>query len=143
MGQPRLPLVDDHSRAYWEGARRHELVILRCRQCGFYVHYPKPSCRRCGSGDLAPARVSGRGSVYSYTVTHHKAPPGFEDKIPFAVALVELEEQAGLRVIAHVIDCSPEKLRIGMRVEAVYEDVAADVTLPQFRLRAAKASDSR
>lgn len=127
--------MDDDSRAYWEGARRRELLILRCRQCGFYVHYPKARCTRCGSGDVTPQRVSGRGTVHSYTITHHKAPPGFEDKVPFGVALVELEEQAGLRVIAHVVDCPPKELRIGMPVEAVYEDVAPDVTLPQFRSR--------
>jgi hypothetical protein len=130
-----LPLADDHTRAYWEGAGRHRLTILRCRGCAFYVHYPKAACPRCGAESLEPTAVSGRGVIHSYTITHHKAPPGFEDRTPFAVALVELEEQPGLRIISNVLGCEPTAIRIGMPVEAAFEDLAPDVTLPQFRIR--------
>ena len=137
-----LPLVDDASRSYWEGARRHELVILRCRRCGFYVHYPRPNCSECGSIELTPSRVSGRGVVYSYTVTHHRSAPGFENKVPFVVALIELEEQPGLRIIANVQGCAPDELRIGTPVEVVFEDVTSEVTLPQFQVRSERPSTS-
>jgi uncharacterized OB-fold protein len=130
-----LPLVDEDSRAYWEGARRHELVILRCSACGFYVHYPKRVCPRCGTGTVAPSRVSGRGVIHSYTVSHHKAAPGFEERVPFVVALVELEEQVGLRIVANVLGSPPDAVRVGLPVEVVFEDVAPNVTLPQVRIR--------
>lgn len=137
MGSERrpLPLVDDESRPYWEGARRHELVVLRCPSCAYYVHYPRGQCPRCGSGQLVPSRVSGRGVVHSYTITHHRAAPGFEDRVPFVVALVELEEQPGLRIISNLSGCGPDEMRIGMPVEVVFEDVTPGVTLPQFRPR--------
>jgi hypothetical protein len=130
-----LPLIDDETRPYWEGALRHTLVILRCGGCGFYVHYPKRACPRCGSEHLAATPVSGRGVVHSYTVSHHKAAPGFEDRVPFVVALIELEEQAGLRLIANLPDCPLADVSIGMAVEVCFEDVAPDVSLPQFRRR--------
>ncbi len=131
-----LPLPDMESRAYWQGARRHELVILRCAACGFYIHYPKAVCPCCGAGTILPSRVSGRGVIHSYTVTHHKAAPGFAERIPFVVALVELEEQAGLRIVANILGCPPDAVRIGLLVEVVFEEVVPDVTLPQFRMRA-------
>jgi len=73
--------------------------------------------------------------VHSYTITHHRAAPGFEDRVPFVVALVELEEQPGLRIISNLSGCGPDEMRIGMPVEVVFEDVTPGVTLPQFRPR--------
>ncbi len=130
-----LPLADSESRPYWEGARRHELVVLRCPECAYYVHYPQEQCPRCGTGKLVPSRVSGRGVVHSYTITHHRAAPGFEDRVPFVVALVELEEQRGLRIVSNLSGCRSDEVQIGMSVEVVFEDVAAGVSLPQFRPR--------
>lgn len=131
--------MDDDSRPYWEGASRHELIVLRCRDCGYYVHYPRGQCLRCGAGRLLPTRVSGRGVVLSYTVTHHRAAPGFEDQVPFVVTLVELEEQPGLRIVSNLPGCRPDRVQIGMPVEVIFEDVAPGVTLPQFRPRQSQA----
>jgi uncharacterized protein len=89
-------------------------------------------CRSCGSVDLGPEEVSGRGVVHSYTVTHFPL-PGFEP--PFAVVLVELEEQEGLRLVSNLADVTPDDVEIGMPVEVTFEDVAEDVTLPLFRRR--------
>ena len=89
-------------------------------------------CRSCGGADLGPEEVSGRGVVHSYTVTHFPL-PGFEP--PFTVALVELEEQRGLRLVSNVLGVDPDDVEIGMPVEVEFEDVAEDVTLPLFRRR--------
>lgn len=136
-GKP-IPVPDETSRAYWDAARRHELRILRCTDCAFFIHYPEPVCPRCGSARVAPQRVSGRGVIYSYTVTHHRGAPGFQDDVPFVVALVELEEQPGLRLITNIRGCGPAEVRIGMPVEVVFEDMGSGVTLPQFRVRQAE-----
>lgn len=135
MSARPVPRIDDDSRPYWEGARRHELVILRCQECAHFIHYPRRECPKCGSTRIAPARVSGRGVVHSYTVTHHKGAPGFADATPYVVVLVELEEQEGLRVIANLRGCRPEDARVGMPVEVVFEDVSPEISLPQFQLR--------
>ena len=127
-----LPQVDAETSFFWEAARRGELHILRCRGCGTYIHLPRPACRTCGSTDLAPERVSGRGVVHSFTVTHFPL-PGYEP--PFAVVLVELEEQQGLRLASNLVDVAPEEIEIGMEVEVVFEQVADDVSLPLFRRR--------
>jgi uncharacterized OB-fold protein len=76
--------------------------------------------------------VSGRGTVYSYTVTHQDV-PGYE--APFAVVIVELEEQAGLRMVSNVVDVPPDDVRIGLPVEVTFQPVAEDVWLPLFKKR--------
>jgi len=108
-----LPQPDPETAFFWEATQRGELHILRCSACGHYVHLPRPVCRECGSTDLAPSRVSGRGVVHTFTVTHFPL-PGFEP--PFAVALVELEEQPGLRLASYLVDVAPDDMAVGMPV---------------------------
>jgi hypothetical protein len=126
-----LPQPDADTAFFWEAARAGRLEILRCRDCGTYIHLPKPSCRACGGSNLAPEPVSGRGVVHTYTVTQTPV-PGFDP--PFAVVLVELAEQVGLRLVSNIVDVAPEDIRIGMPVEAVFEEAADGVILPLFRL---------
>jgi len=133
-----LPQSDALTEFYWNAAARHELQILRCRSCGFYVHYPRESCPKCSGNDLAPQTVSGRGTIHSFTIAHHEA-AGIAT--PFALVLVELEEQSGLRVLANLLDCPLDQVRVGMPVEVTFEDVGSGITLPQFRPREAGTRD--
>jgi uncharacterized protein len=130
-----LPVPDELSHAYWDAARHRQLVIQRCGACGRWVHYPKAACPKCGSADLRPTPVSGRGLVYTFTVSHYLGAPGFEKEMPYVVVLVELEEQEGLRVVGNLRDCPRDQVRVGMPVEVLFEDVTSEVTLPQFRPR--------
>jgi uncharacterized OB-fold protein len=131
MDRP-LPELNPETAFFWEATQRGELHVLRCIACGTYIHLPRPACRTCGGTDLAPAKVSGRGVVHSFTVTHFPL-PGFDP--PFAVALIELEEQPGLRMTSNVVDVAPEDMEISLPVEVTFEKVADDVTLPLFRRR--------
>lgn len=127
-----LPQPDADTAFFWEGAARRKLMILRCRACARFVHYPRPACNACGSTDLHPEQVSGRGTVHSYTITH-RAVPGYEP--PFNVVLVELEEQPGLRMVSNLVGVEPPDVRIGLPVEVFFQPVAEDVWLPLFRPR--------
>jgi uncharacterized OB-fold protein len=128
--QVPLPQPDADTAFFWQATARRRLEILRCDDCGTYIHYPKPACRACGSASLTPAEVSGRGRVYSYTVTHTPV-PGYEP--PFAVVLIELDEQPGLRMVSQIVDVEPGDVRIGMPVEVTFQPVAEDVWLPLFK----------
>jgi len=130
MNDRPLPQPDIDTAFFWEATARRELHILRCTNCKTYIHLPKPACRVCGSTDVKPSKVSGRGTVYSYTVTHQPV-PGFEP--PFAVALIELDEQKGLRLVSNIIDVAPDDVRVGMKVEVTFEPFAEDIWLPLFR----------
>ena len=114
---------------FWEGVKEHKLVFQRCRDCGTWVHPPRPTCPKCHSFEKEWAPSSGRGIVHSW-VTYRESPhPGF--KAPYSVVLVELEE--GMRLISNMVDVGPEDVTIGMSVEVTFDDVAEGLTLPKFR----------
>ncbi|MGE0230106.1 MAG: Zn-ribbon domain-containing OB-fold protein [Dehalococcoidia bacterium] len=78
-------------------------------------------------------RVSGEGHVYSFTVVHHAAVPGFDP--PYVIALVELAEQAGLRVPALLVEVEPVQVHVAMAVEALVVQAECDYNVAVFRPR--------
>lgn len=132
MNRP-LPVVDDSNRQYWQGAQERRLVIARCSACRLWVHPPREMCPRCRSEHFAFEQVSGRGRVYSWSVMRSPGNPGFDERLPYAVLVVELEEQPGLFTIGNVVDCPLDAIAIGMPVEVTWEPLTDEVTLPQWR----------
>jgi uncharacterized OB-fold protein len=123
-----VPAID--SESYWAGLREGELRILHCVDCGRWVHYPLARCPACHSDDVIPERVSGRAILYSYTIAHRQFVPGIEP--PYVVALVELAEQAGLRLLTNLVNCRTEDIEIGMPVRPVFRDVSEEASLVFF-----------
>ena len=126
-----LPRVDEESRGWFEGLARHELWLQRCSSCGTIRFYPRAVCTVCLSSEVVWERASGRGAVYTFTVTHQNQAPGFREMLPYVYAIVELEE--GVRVPTNIVGCPPDTVRIGLPVEVVFEDVTQEITLPKFR----------
>jgi uncharacterized OB-fold protein len=127
-----MPAPNPLTAGFWEAARRHELVVQRC-ECGHYRHYPQLLCPVCRSANWTWTRVSGRGEIYTFTVTHRPFHPAWADKVPYAVATVELEE--GVRMVCDLTPEDTETVRIGAPVEVFFDDQGS-VTLPRFRLAA-------
>jgi len=127
-----LPVPTPETRAFWDAARRHALELPRCRACGYRFFYPRAACPRCLSGDLEWVRASGRGTLHTFTVVH-RGLRDFPLGTPYVIAIVELEE--GPRLMTNLVGVEPDaaRLRIGMPVEVVFEDVTAQVALPRFR----------
>jgi uncharacterized OB-fold protein len=130
---PPLPQPSPLTRFFWDAIRQHRLEILRCDTCGHYVHYPRPICEQCLGTQLSPSPVSGVGILYSYTAVMQAFHPYFVDKLPYVLAVIELPEQAGLRITTAMVDYEEAELRVGLPVEVVFTDVAPDLTLPYFR----------
>ena len=129
--QQALPRLDEESRGWFEGLARHELWLERCGSCGTIRFYPRAVCTVCLSSEVMWERASGRGTVYTFTVTYQNQAPGFREMLPYVYAIVELAE--GVRMPTNVVGCPPDAVRIGMPVEVVFEDVAPEITLPKFR----------
>ncbi len=104
-----------------------QLLIEHCDKCGRWVHPAAGECRDCG-GPLAARPVSGRGTVFTYTVNYHPYNP--EIPVPYVIAIVELAEQSGLRVAANIVGCEPESVTCGMAVGILGERGSGGA--PQF-----------
>ncbi|MGH7964418.1 MAG: Zn-ribbon domain-containing OB-fold protein [Candidatus Binatia bacterium] len=125
-----LPRPTAGSMPFWEAAKRHELQLQRCGSCGAHVFYPREVCPECLSSDLKWVKVSGKGTVYSYTIAQAPTHPAFAEDVPYVVAIVELAE--GPHVTTNVTGCKPDAVRIGMPVVATFDDVTPEVTLVKF-----------
>jgi uncharacterized OB-fold protein len=134
---PPLPLPNPMTQFFWDGCKAHKLMILRCRNCGHFIHYPRPVCNVCLSTDQSPEEVSGKATLYAYTLTLQAFHPYYADKLPYTLAVVELEEQPGLRITTNIVDVPEAELTTGLPVEVVWREVAPDLTLPMFTKRAA------
>ena len=126
--RPPLPELRFENVPFWTGGEKGELLIARCRACRLWTHPPQPRCPSC-LGDLAPEPVSGRATVHTYTINRHAWFPGQE--VPYAIAIVELAEQTGLRLTTRLVGIAPEAVRIGLPVRVRFEQVD-DVWLPLF-----------
>lgn len=124
-----LPRLTDQNRHFWTGGADGELRVLRCSQCGYWIHPPAPVCPECLSREVAPQATTGRGVVATYTVNHQPWYPGLDP--PYVVAMVELDDQAGLRLTTNIVGCPPGDVRIDMPVRVVFEQYD-DVWLPFF-----------
>ncbi len=122
-----LPLLEPDTRFYWEAGAAGHLLIQRCEGCARWQHPPQPRCAACGGGAVAPAPVSGRGRVATFTVNVQAWMPGLA---PFVYAAVELAEQAELYVFTNIL-APPEAVRSGMAVRVTFER-HEDVWLPMF-----------
>ena len=126
------PEPDDVTAFYWRGAAEGTLLVLRCEACGYLSHPPDVACARCGAAALDPAPMSGFGTVYSFTIVRQAFDPAFLPEIPYVVALVELDEQPGLLLLANIVDTDIDAVDIGLRVEVTFEERDGHA-VPQFR----------
>jgi uncharacterized OB-fold protein len=126
-----LPRPTAASLPFWQAAKRHELQIQRCGSCGAHIFYPREVCPECLSSDLKWLQVSGKGTVYSYTIAQQATHPAFADDVPYVIAIVELDE--GPHITTNIVGCQPSAMKVGMAVVATFEDVTPEVSLVKFR----------
>lgn len=130
LAKPRPPISMDN-KPFWDGCRRHELLLPVCEECGKAHLPPGPVCPHCFSEQLHWKRASGKGHISTWVVVHKPWFPAFAAEIPYNVVQVELEE--GPRLTTHVVDAKGHELAVGQAVEVVFHDVDADLTMPHFR----------
>lgn len=123
------------TRGFWDAAAEHRLVIQRCDECGTWRHYPQERCPQCTSDAWTWQAVSGRGTIYTFTVTHQAFHPYWADRVPYAVATIELDE--GVRLVSDLPPTDTDRVAIGAPVEVFFDEETIDgvtVTLARFRL---------
>ena len=103
--------------------QRYALVGEVCPHCDAKIFPPRDVCPYCGGEAKNEYAFSGKGEVYSFTVMHD-APAGFDETLPYTVALVKLVE--GPMVTAQLTDLGDSSVQIGMPVEMVTRKIRAD-----------------
>lgn len=126
-----LPEIDEHNKEYWEGCKRRELLLQRCKDCGTLRFPPRPMCPECMSFNREMIKASGKGKVASWCVAHPPVLTAFESIAPYAMVLIELEE--GLHILSQMVDVKNDEIEAWMPVEVVFDDVSEDITLPKFK----------
>jgi len=117
-----VPLPDGLDAPYWQGTRRHELHLQRCRACRGWQWGPEWVCHRCLSDDLAFEAVDPSGVIFSWERVWHPVHPALVDAVPYIVVLVEIPHAGRVRTIGNLLGDREQTVRIGDAVEAVFED---------------------
>ncbi|MGD9945206.1 MAG: Zn-ribbon domain-containing OB-fold protein [Burkholderiaceae bacterium] len=127
------PGINGENRPYWEAARHGRLALPACRACGHLFFMPRSQCPRCWSDELDWRTMSGRGRIHSFSIVHRAALPAFAGRVPYVLAMVELDE--GPRMMSNLIGTDALQAAIGDAVDVCFEACADGAALPQFRRR--------
>lgn len=125
-----VPEITPELRPFFEAARRRELVVQRCSDCGTLRFPVRQLCAQCLSTDAGWLPVSGRGEIFSFNIMHQVYHPGFASEVPYAVVLVKLDE--GPKMLSNLVGIQPHEIQIGLPVQVVFEDITDEITLPRF-----------
>ena len=127
-----LPIPTAETAHYWRAALEGRLEIQYCHACRRHQFYPRRFCTQCLSDQLDWVQASGRGRIYTYTVCHVAGHPAFESRVPYAIGMIELDEN--VRLLAGIVDSDMKRLAVGAPVEVCFERISDDIGLPMFQL---------
>ena len=126
-----VPVPDPDSAGWWEALSHGALSMCRCTECHRFMQVPQERCRLC-AGPTTFEQVSGTGTIFSFIVVRHQSIPSLTP--PYVVALVELDEQPGLR-LSGIVEADPLDLAIGERVRAVIRPIGeSSFAAPSFEV---------
>lgn len=126
-----LPPITDINRQFWEGCAAGELRLQCCSKCGHRRYPDGPVCPRCLAEESTWQPVSGKATLWSWVVMHQRYFEAFEDKLPYLIAFVKLEE--GVFMMSSLVD-PPEKLAIDLPLQVEFIETPADRIIPAFRV---------
>jgi uncharacterized OB-fold protein len=126
--------ADESTQPFWDAALEGRLVATRCTNCGTFILPPTVFCFACQHQDFEWVELPGTGTVYAFTVVRHALSPQLEAVVPYVAGVIELDgtQGAGARMIANIVDCDPDAVRIGDKVRIVFEPVSGTYAVPRF-----------
>ena len=127
-----LPSPNPLTVNYWKATHEHRLALPQCRACGRYHSYPRTLCPFCASADLEWKPLKGSGTIYSWTEVFRAPSKAFAEEVPYVIAIIELDE--GPHLMSRIVTPDKAELAIGARVAVEFEEAAADISLPVFRI---------
>ena len=125
-----IPAVNADSQPYWDAARARRLILKSCPACKQPHFPPRHLCPRCWTPATDWIESKGEGSVYSFTVMRRAPLPEFAARVPYVVALIDLDE--GPRMLANIVSEGALDVRVGERVRVNFEECRDGIVVPQF-----------
>jgi uncharacterized protein len=127
--------ADDTTQPFWDAASEDRLVGARCTTCGTFRIPPAPFCFECQAQEIEWVPLPGTGTIYTFTIVRHPLHPDLGPACPYVSGVVELDgtQGAGARMVVNIVDCDPEAVSIGDRVEIVWEHFDSGMATPRFR----------
>jgi len=137
-----LPPIHEDAAPFWDGTRVGELRIPRCPETGRLFFPPRPVSPFAPHREPEWARVSGRGTIWSFAVPHPPLLPPFSELAPYNVIAVALDEDPTIRLVGNLLareaggieELDPDTISIGAAVRVVFERVSEEITLPRWVL---------
>jgi len=119
---------------FWQELEAGRLTFQRCVACGHAWLPERQCCPSCWAEDIRRETASGKARVVSWVVYHIAYHEAFKDRLPYNVALVELDE--GPRLVSNIVNLEGwEATVVDRPCELVIEEDLGR-QIPRFRLLA-------
>lgn len=125
------PPVTDTTEPFWDATRDERLLIQWCDPCDEAIFYPREVCPSCLGTELSWRQSAGAAEIYAVSVQHQAANPLMTERVPYVVALVDLDE--GIRMMTNIVGAEPDAVAVGQRVSVCWEPMSDGRKLPQFQ----------
>jgi uncharacterized OB-fold protein len=127
--RPRDVAPDGLDEPFWLACRERRFLVHRCTACG-RAYWPASCCIDHGAEPMQWQEASGHGAIHTYTIVHHAYDAALADRLPYALAVVQLDE--GPFFHSDIVGCDPSAVHVGMRVEVVYDRLDESNVIPRF-----------
>lgn len=123
---------DQWTEPFWSSARDHRLVAPRCERCDRARMPPGPFCTTCGEVPIVWRPATGAATLHTFTIARQPFHPALRDAIPYAIAVVALDDHPDVRLVTNLVDIAEDEIRIGMRLQVRWTDIDETTTIPRF-----------
>jgi hypothetical protein len=101
----------------------YRLEGTRCKDCNEFYFPSRERCVKCNSLNVESYPFTGKGKVVTFTWIY-TPPKNFKSRIPYCLAIVELDE--GPRLTTQLAGVDQGEVEIGMRVEFSFRKISTD-----------------
>jgi uncharacterized OB-fold protein len=126
-----LPDIASADAPFWQALRRRELRMQRCADCGTYRFPAARTCPRCRADQSEWTAVEPTGVIETWCVFHR----AYFDDLPVPYTVIQVRLDCGVRLFSNPVAIETHALRIGLPVEAAFDDITPEVTLLKFKPR--------
>ena len=126
--------TDQWTQPFWDAAKQHKLVGAKCGNCGKFRLPPSPMCPQCHSQQIDWVHLSGKGTIYTYTIITRAMSPAMQPHIPYVPAVITLEGGGGTRLVSNIVGACVGDIAIDAKVRVIWEDHKDGKTVPHFEL---------